>query len=396
MITIGSRKYYYAKLHRYWILIQLNSGSNILFLLFKNEKYYLRCAENLLNMKIVRIFIQTIIILIIAVGIFLTWISVSDYKPDKKTIVEQNTVSNLPTDTMSVLIWNIGYAGLGADMDFFYDGGKSMQTTKPFTQKNLSVIQDFLMSEKDNDFILLQEVDLKSKRSYEINEQEKIENSLTEFSWYFTYNYKVGFVPMPLGEPLGEVNSGLLCGTKHMPSNIIRYQFEGNYAWPKSLFMLDRCYTSMSFPLDNQDTLFIVNTHNTAYDEGNLRAKQMKQLQRWMLKKYKSGNYIIIGGDWNQIPPDMTLDYFGTKPPNNYYQPKFVPNNFLPKGWKLIYDHKEPTNRSLEKPLHKNSFKTIIDFFIISPNIEPTQIETINLNFTNSDHNPVELKFVFD
>jgi exonuclease III len=35
---------------------------------------------------------------------------------------------------------------------------------------------------------------------------------------------------------------------------------------------------------------------------------------------------------------------------------------------------------------------TVIDFFLLSPNIEAISVDCINLNFENSDHNPVRIK----
>jgi endonuclease/exonuclease/phosphatase family metal-dependent hydrolase len=347
-------------------------------------------------MKIIAILKKTFISLVIVFIIFLLWATISDYKPDAKIIIKQNITLPLQKDTMSALIWNIGYAGLGAEMDFFYDGGEKMQTSKAITQKNFSYILDFLEAQKNKDFILLQEVDILSKRSYEINQQNRIGETLESYFWYFTHNYKVNFVPLPFGDPLGKVSSGLLCGSQHEPAIVIRHQFEGNYPWPKSTFMLDRCYTSMAFPLFGGDTLFVVNTHNTAYDDGNLRAMQIKQLKKWMLEKYNNSNYIVIGGDWNQLPPDVPITEYGNKPKSKNYEPKKIPEDFLPLNWQIVYDKKTPTNRGLDKPLNSETYRTLIDFFIVSPNINPITIKTINLEFKHSDHNPVELIFSLD
>jgi len=39
---------------------------------------------------------------------------------------------------------------------------------------------------------------------------------------------------------------------------------------------------------------------------------------------------------------------------------------------------------------------TTIDYFIVSPNIKVLQTKTIDLNFENSDHNPVFIKLCLD
>jgi endonuclease/exonuclease/phosphatase family metal-dependent hydrolase len=206
----------------------------------------------------------------------------------------------------------------------------------------------------------------------------------------------VPFVPVPLSNPLGAVKSGLLLSSKHKPTYVQRHRFDGNYSWPKSLVMLDRCFLVSAFPVHSGDTLFVVNTHNTAYDDGGLRIRQMAQLKKWMELKYLNGNFIIIGGDWNQIPDGITNNYFGAYPSSENYSPLPVPKNFLPKGWRWVYDSSYPTNRGLDKPYTADSYITVIDFFLVSPNIEPLQVETIPLNFINSDHEPVFVRFVLN
>ena len=72
-------------------------------------------------------------------------------------------------DTLTVLSWNIGYAGLGDDMDFFYDGGKRVRDSRRRTLENLRNIVAELRK-ADADIMLLQEVDCDSHRSYGIRE----------------------------------------------------------------------------------------------------------------------------------------------------------------------------------------------------------------------------------
>ena len=60
-------------------------------------------------------------------------------------------------------------------------------------------------------------------------------------------------------------------------------------------------------------------------------------------------------------------------------------------------DTKTPSCRSLDKPLETldtNKFQFyIIDGFIVSSNVEVTSLETKQMGFENTDHNPVVLKF---
>ena len=111
-----------------------------------------------------------------------------------------------------------------------------------------------------------------------------------------------------------------------------------------------------------------------------------------MLEEYAKGNYVVAGGDWNQNPP-------GFAPGNGFNGQHYVPaplilsDNVFPSDWTIAYDNKAPTNRKNNKPFIKGqNGTTVIDFFVLSPNIELLQVQNIDLNFRDSDHNPVFAK----
>jgi hypothetical protein len=66
----------------------------------------------------------------------------------------------------------------------------------------------------------------------------------------------------------------------------------------------------------------------------------------------------------------------------------------MPAGWKWAYEAESPTNRYLNEVYHpEKTFKCLIDFFLVSPNVEVIQNKTFDLNFRNADHNPVWMQF---
>ena len=157
--------------------------------------------------------------------------------------------------------------------------------------------------------------------------------------------------------------------------------------------MLDRCFLANKYKLRNGKSLFVINTHNSAYDNGNLKQKQMQYLKKFIVNEYNKGNYIVVGGDWNQLPPKLSVNKFKKLQTNNVIL-NSVNKNFLPKSWKYIFDKNTATNRSLEtKYLPQKTYTTIIDFFVISPNIKNISVKTINLKFKNSDHQPIIASF---
>jgi endonuclease/exonuclease/phosphatase family metal-dependent hydrolase len=312
--------------------------------------------------------------------------------PDIEEVYKTNKkVPQLDTSfEYSVLIWNIGYCGLGEDMDFFYDGGTRMRTSEEITKMNLNKIGNFLLR-SDADFVLLQEVDVNSKRSYHINEKDTLQNNLFEHKGFYTQNYNVKFVPMPFTNPMGKVNSGLFTLSKYEPTQVDRYAYKSEFPWPKNVFMLDRCFMVNRYPVNNGKELLIINTHNSAYDlKGDLLKKEMNLLKIFIETEYKKGNYVLVGGDWNQLPPKYSPDF-----DNNVALPGNNPeieNKFMPLSWDWAYDNRIPSNRDLmESFVIDRTGTRVIDFFLVSPNIITVSVKGFNLNFENSDHNPVKM-----
>jgi len=340
----------------------------------------------------IKLIIILLIILLVLFSIFLLFSSVTNYKPPvSELIFNSETPNKIDIEKeINLFIWNIGYCGLSDDMDFFYDGGKQVRTSKENVINNMNVITDFISKNNNQSFILLQEVDLSSRRSYFTNQFDTITKLIPKYYGFFAKNYDVKFVPTPINNPLGKVKSGLASCSEYIPSSVIRYSFLGNFSWPTSLFMLDRCFMVMRFPTSNNKELLVINTHNSAYDDGSLKTQQMEYLKKFLINEYEKGNYIIVGGDWNQNPPELTREDLQKNSPAKRFILNPVPSNYIPSDWKWVYDSETPTNRYLNIPYNETkSVKVTLDFFLISPNIEKLNVEAKDLGFKNSDHQPV-------
>lgn len=148
------------------------------------------------------------------------------------------------------------------------------------------------------------------------------------------------------------------------------------------------------YPTNNGKEFILVNTHNSAFDDGSLKKQEMDFLKQFVVEEYEKGNYVVVGGDWNQSPPNFPLTTFG----DNYIVPFFkltnIGENFMPVGWTWAYDSTEPTNRYLnESYVLGRNYTGILDFFLLSPNVRMVNCKTQNLNFKHSDHNPVLISF---
>jgi exonuclease III len=342
--------------------------------------------------KILKAIVALIITLWVAFFGLIGYAVISDYKPAEKIVISEDDSPAVLNDTslITVLTWNIGYCGLDENMDFFYDGGTKVRTPRENFNENLTAVSDFLKKNDSIEFIFLQEVDRKSKRSYKTDEYEEIQNNLKPASSQFATNYDVFFVPVPPSSPMGKVFSGITTISNSVPSLSIRYAFPGKYGFPKQLFMLDRCFLANRYPLSNGKELIMINTHNEAFDPGEIRKAQMEYLKDFILEEYRKGNYIIAGGDWNQCPPDFKPYFHG----HQVNEKQMVLNSdYLPEDWTWSYDDTVPSNRTVIAAYEPSvTTTTVIDFFLLSPNVESVSIKCIDLEFENSDHNPVILK----
>lgn len=322
-------------------------------------------------------------------ALMLIWLN--EWRPAAQETIYFDTSGQPLPDTITILTWNTGYAGLGKEMDFFMDGGKKTRASSQQTEENLLKITEFLQS-CDADIILLQEVDLYSRRSYRSNQFNTYRTALPHYHSYFAPNYISVFVPAPWYNPMGEVESGVAVFSKIKPQEVVRYQYPSKFSLPVRLFNLKRCLLGAKYMTAGGEALWIGNTHNTAYDTGGMRTTEMEWLRSHLTGLYRAGGKNITGGDWNQNPPG----YIPTPAEVNdlYFSPTQIEAEFFPEGWTFAYDGGTPSMRYLNEPLTESTTVSIIDFFLASPGVRCLEVRTIDLGFENSDHNPVTATFV--
>ena len=319
---------------------------------------------------------------------FFLWSAVAEYRPKMVEFIEENRNIQEVPNVFDILIWNIGYAGMSAEMDFFMDGGLQTRIKKEQTQSNLQHIVATIDT-LPADFILLQEVDEHAKRSYYINEYRQIMDFVPDYHMSKAYNFKTGYVPVPVTSPIGKVRSGLSTLSKTMPMRVERHSYPNLTPMPNRLFDLKRCFMMSEYKTQKNKSLYVINTHNSAFDSGESRKKEMEYLLSVIENLYQQGAHVIVGGDWNQTPPD-----YPAEPTTPKYTPHRMSKALLPDGWQVVDDRSVETVRFANEPYIKGRTLTAtVDFFLVSPNIEVVEVKCFDLEFKNSDHNPVRGKF---
>lgn len=351
-------------------------------------------------MNIIRRMILGLIVLLgLAVSVVLSiigYLVFSDYNPDQVENVELvNNPSKMikVSEPLTFYSWNIGYCGLGKDEDFFMDGGHN---SRP---KDITVVERYLngvthfIEQVDADFIMLQEIDIDSKRTYGINEKKEIDNLLSEYNNSFGKNYDVSYVPR-----MGRVESGIGSYSKYNIQDVKRYTLPGEFGWPNKYFMLDRCMLVSRLPIiASTSELIIINTHFSAYDDGSIRAQQLDFLKEFILQEYKKGNYIVVGGDWNQTFPGVDTSSTIWYKADKVWEPYQIADDWIDDGWTFAYGSGTPTYRFLNAPYEKGITQTgIIDGFLFSPNISLIKSKVIDMEFEFSDHQPVFVEIILN
>lgn len=332
------------------------------------------------------------LVLLLALGV--AWLTIKEYKPAP---VEQAAVEADGTSTrltqgqeLAVLSWNIGYAGLGADADFFMDGGEQTGPgDKETVTGNLAAIAEYLDS-CGADIKLLQEVDTNSGRTYSIDETQALRRGDSAYA----LNYSCPFVPYPL-PPIGKVNSGVLTVSGCEIEEAERVALPCPFSWPIRAANLKRCLLVSYLPIEGSEKqLVLINLHLEAYDSGEGKRAQTEQLRNFMQAEYDKGNYVIAGGDFNQSFPGGTERFENTH--GDIWTPGLLEDDSLPQGWRFAYDLDTPSCRLLNQPYDRSDTENtqyyVIDGFILSPNVELESVGGVDLGFENSDHNPVLLK----
>lgn len=329
---------------------------------------------------------------------FLAFMTLNDYTPPKEVRISSSQHPKVidVNEPVNCLTWNIGYAGLDAGMDFFYDGGTQVRPTEHQSYHNLRAITDYVAAKaKNNTFLFIQEIDSTAKRSYGFNQVDTLKNKLGCRA-YFGKNYSVSWVPLPVYNPMGHVESGVALFTTAEAANVNRYAFPVNFEWPLKVFMLDRCFIAARYPTSNGRELVVIVTHNSAFDDGGeLRKAELVYFRNFLVDEYKKGNYVIAGGDFNQCPasykPDAADKLF------DYEDFHTIPDTLFPANWHFVYENRVPTNRRVIAPYNKETTKTtLIDFFITSPNVTTKSVKCDNQEFAVSDHNPVQASFLLE
>lgn len=361
------------------------------------------------------IFLGTFLLI---VAIYVCYVLIQYYRIEDNQELEITHNANETMDsskTFRIATYNIGFGAYRPDYSFFMDEGYNSDGTKVVgkyarAKSKESVLEstEGVKNEINNlniDFAFFQEVDTDSTRSYHVNQCQILSESFLNFDSHFASNYHSAYLFYPFSQPIGKSNSGLLTISKYKIDSATRISYPISNKFDK-FFDLDRCFSVSRIKVGDHE-LVLVNSHMSAYDEGGyIRAQQIQTMKSFCEEEIKKNNYLVFGGDFNHDLLKNHPDFQYT----NKSKPLWMNFTQLKPDWLASIDYEKdladhilpavndnnPTCRDADIPLigHEDEvYKSVIDGFFVSDNIEIISVENIDNGFEYSDHQPVLLEF---
>lgn len=349
--------------------------------------------------KTLKLIITVAICLGLLFALLVAYLSITEYKPDDVTklkILNNSSEEISKGKEISLMTWNIGYGALGDNADFFMDGGKMVNTaTKKRLESNLDNIESFVRDE-GSDIQFFQEMDTNSYRSHHTNEYKRMGKVLSSSASALAYNFKVKFIPYPI-PPIGKVEGGISTFSGYKINSAERIKLPTPFKWPVRIANLKRCLLVTKLPVaDSDKELVLINLHLEAFDDGSGKIEQTKKLKEYMDKEVAKGNYVIAAGDFNQTFSNIDTSMYPVV--WDSWVAGLIDHKDIGNDYKMLMDNSAPTCRSNHRVYANRDPKKpyqyfMIDGFIVSNNVKVSDVNTKNLDFKSSDHNPVVLRF---
>lgn len=285
---------------------------------------------------------------------------------------------------LQIVTWNIGYGSLGAGADFVADGG---QNVRALGRRSITSAVDAIgetLGRQDADLVLLQEMAAASFMTRGVDVKAGVLRALNRYRVAFWEDFSTTMVPPPFNLSNGLMTlacvAGAECTAQPLPQ-------EPGFR----LGVLKKQYGALvtRIPVEDGREWVIMNIHLAAFDDGGqVRSRQVSALLELAQAAYRSGAHVVIGGDWNLRLVDTAFPH-GTEERHLWWIHDF-PHETVPDGWAFGLDPSVPSVRTLHRPYEAGvNYVTVIDGFLVSPNVIVERAETLNLGFLHTDHHPV-------
>ena len=223
---------------------------------------------------------------------------------------ETDRKSNATYDSgnIKVVTWNIRF-GI-ARFPFFGDScGDDVILDDDTIEKNMAAIADSLNA-IDADIVLLQEVDVSSKRTgYMDQVQYLLDNTNLNYGCYASM-WKADYIP---SDGIGRIDAGNAILSKYELTDAERIQLRlrTDQDGLTQYFYLRRNIVKAKIPALAQGSkdFYAVDIHATAFATDDTKLQHIDKYVETLAEIQSSGNYFVTGGDLNSVPPGSKFDF---------------------------------------------------------------------------------------
>ncbi len=223
---------------------------------------------------------------------------------------EANSKSNATYDSgnVKVVTWNIRF-GI-ARFPFFGDScGDDVILDDATIEENMAAIADSLNA-MDADIVLLQEVDVSSKRTgYMDQVQYLLDNTNLNYGCYASM-WKADFIP---SDGIGRIDAGnaILSKYKLTDAERIQLRLRTDQDDLTQYFYLRRNIVKAKIPALAQGSkdFYAVDIHATAFATDDTKQQHIDKYVETLAEIQSSGDYFVTGGDLNSVPPGSVTDF---------------------------------------------------------------------------------------
>jgi endonuclease/exonuclease/phosphatase family metal-dependent hydrolase len=320
------------------------------------------------------------------------------------TVVQRGPTAELMEKgaPIKVMSWNLQFCA-GRDHFFWYDGGKAVSVPISDVNKTMKIVAD-IISDCNPDIVLLQEVDMNSKRTCYINQLEGILKHLDPTGKKFPYvsstpYHQCNYVPAPDHEHMGKVDFHMAVLSKFPIAKATRHQLPLlNESWLRRLFNLKRAVMDVRFDIQGGGEFSALNTHLSAFafNDGTPE-KEISMLIDHTAKLDAAGVSWILAGDFNQLPPGDDPKRLGED--SQYYSEHNTPIAALLEKQRSAMEVKrweaDPAAFDSYLPFNKDVPDRVLDWMFVSKDLGISEFEVLQKHrhvSTASDHLPLATK----
>lgn len=213
----------------------------------------------------------------------------------------QRTLSPIPTvDTIKIMTWNIRFGA--RRLGWFGEScGDRIILSREEVLLGLEGIANKIYTIRP-DILLLQEVDVNSKRSAYIDQMQWLLNH-TYFDYgVYASNWQGQFIP---SDGLGRIDEGnaILSRWKLKNCKRIALSLRGDLDFATRYFYVRNNIVTVLVELPDSPEITVLCTHFEAFSTDDTKRKHVEKTLAELAKLDTKGEEFIIGGDFNLIPP---------------------------------------------------------------------------------------------